>query len=150
MFSDGATVMRWLVEPCSTAFYSCIADVERVHGHEGRTTVRVLDWAEPGKERGKRGVVSLKQLHHILLHPFPLEATMLTVTLYLCNGNVLALEMTRSQKDRVSRTLNQTSLPTTPFTVSVEGADLEIPWRAIRYLASRPLIEEAASSEAAD
>lgn len=76
---------------------------------------------------------------------------MLTVTLYLCNGNILALEMTRSQKDRVSRTLNQASLPVTPFVVQVDGADLEIPWRSIRYLASRPLAaSEAPSSEAAD
>lgn len=43
VFSDRRVVMRWLVAPCSTAFYDCIADVERLHGHQGRTVVRVVD-----------------------------------------------------------------------------------------------------------
>lgn len=75
---------------------------------------------------------------------------MLTVTLYLCNGNLLALEMTRSQKDRLSRTLNQATLPTTPLSVNIDGADLEIPWRAIRYIASRPRASAPPAAEAAD
>ncbi|EYB68851.1 hypothetical protein DEIPH_ctg017orf0229 [Deinococcus phoenicis] len=47
VFSDGTAAMRWLVEPCSTALYSSIGDVERIHGHEGRTVVQVLDQVLP-------------------------------------------------------------------------------------------------------
>ena len=43
IFSDGAAVMRWLTRPCSTAFYACLDDITRIHGHEGRSKVRLLD-----------------------------------------------------------------------------------------------------------
>lgn len=48
VFSDGTTVMRWLVAPCSTAIYSSVDDVIRLHGHEGRTVLRVIDQPVPG------------------------------------------------------------------------------------------------------
>lgn len=47
VFSDGTVVMRWLVAPCSTAFYASAADLIQIHGHEGRTRVVVLDQPMP-------------------------------------------------------------------------------------------------------
>ncbi|GAA5514784.1 hypothetical protein Dcar01_03545 [Deinococcus carri] len=42
-FSDGTVVIRWLVEPCGTTLRDCMADVERIEGHQGRTVPRFLD-----------------------------------------------------------------------------------------------------------
>jgi len=39
VFTDGATVLRWLSNTPSTVVYSCLADVIKVHGHDGRTVV---------------------------------------------------------------------------------------------------------------
>lgn len=61
---------------------------------------------------------------------------MLTVNLHLYNGDVVTLELTRSQKDRLNRTLNQASLSTTPLEVTVDGRDLMIPWRSVAYLST--------------
>ncbi len=47
VFTDGAVALRWLVAPCSTAFYAHIEDVRTIHGHEGRTQVVMLDQAVP-------------------------------------------------------------------------------------------------------
>ncbi|WP_034386199.1 hypothetical protein [Deinococcus sp. YIM 77859] len=63
---------------------------------------------------------------------------MLTVNLHLCNGDVVTLDMTPTQRDRLSRTLNQAALPTTPFEIAVNGCNLAIPWRSISYLSTRP------------
>jgi len=38
-FSDGTVAMRWLRHPYSVAFYASIDDVERIHGHGGRTRI---------------------------------------------------------------------------------------------------------------
>ncbi len=46
IFTDGRIAMRWLVWPYSSALYDCLSDLEFVHGHEGRTTVRILDAAD--------------------------------------------------------------------------------------------------------
>lgn len=48
-FDDGTTVLRWLTQYRSTAVYFNAADMERIHGHDGRT--RVV-WSE--KETGPR------------------------------------------------------------------------------------------------
>lgn len=61
---------------------------------------------------------------------------MLTVNLHLCNGDVIAAPMTSSQRDRVSRTLNQAALPVLPLEVVAGGATLLIPWRSIAYLST--------------
>ncbi|GMA15593.1 hypothetical protein E5F05_20625 [Deinococcus metallilatus] len=78
---------------------------------------------------------------------------MLTVNLHLCNGDLVTLQVTPSQRDRLSRTLNQTVLPNTPFEVHVDGRTLMIPWRSIGYLSilteARPS-PELQSTEAAD
>jgi hypothetical protein len=42
-FSDGRVVMCWTKPPCSLGIYDGIAEVERIHGHEGRTRVIWLD-----------------------------------------------------------------------------------------------------------
>lgn len=68
---------------------------------------------------------------------------MLTVNLHLCNGDVVALRMTRSQQDRLSRTLNQANLPATPFEVKGEGGHFLIPWRSIAYISTQPQAEVA-------
>jgi hypothetical protein len=41
VFSDGTTVLRWLVaiHP-STNIYDDISDLERIHGHDGATELR--------------------------------------------------------------------------------------------------------------
>ena len=38
-FSDGTVAMRWMVDLRSTAIYDSIEDVEKIHGHGGRTKV---------------------------------------------------------------------------------------------------------------
>lgn len=38
-FTDGTCVMRWLTGTPSTAVYSSIQDVEKIHGHEGATVI---------------------------------------------------------------------------------------------------------------
>ncbi|AHX26503.1 DUF2442 domain-containing protein [Deinococcus deserti] len=76
---------------------------------------------------------------------------MLSVKLHLAGGDVIALNMTLSQKNRISRTMNQNQLPTTPFTTQVNGLDIEIPWRSIAYLSSGPQVQLAQmQQEAAD
>lgn len=42
VFPSGRAVMEWLGPPSSTCIYSSIGDVERIHGHEGRTKVELL------------------------------------------------------------------------------------------------------------
>ena len=76
---------------------------------------------------------------------------MLSVKLHLNNGDVIPLELSRSQKERISRTLNRATLPDSPLTIHVGGLDLDIPWRAIGYLSSSPAMRaEAVSAQAAD
>ena len=41
IFSDGKCAMRWLTETASTAFYDSLKDVELIHGHGGKTKVRI-------------------------------------------------------------------------------------------------------------
>lgn len=48
-FSDGTTVLRWLTRTGSVAVYLNAVDMEKVHGHDGRT--RVV-WQNPnGSDR---------------------------------------------------------------------------------------------------
>lgn len=42
VFSDGTVAMRWMTEYRSTVIYDCIEDVERIHGHGGKTKVVFL------------------------------------------------------------------------------------------------------------
>lgn len=42
-FSDGTAAMRWRTGTASIAVYDSIADIETIHGHEGRTRVVWLD-----------------------------------------------------------------------------------------------------------
>ena len=39
VFSDGTCAMRWLSEHTSTAIYRDLADLEAIHGHNGRTRI---------------------------------------------------------------------------------------------------------------
>ena len=41
VFPDGVAVLRWRTAGGSTAVYNSVEDVERIHGHDGRT---VLAW----------------------------------------------------------------------------------------------------------
>jgi len=41
VFPDGVAVLRWRTAGGSTAVYGSVEDVERIHGHDGRT---VLVW----------------------------------------------------------------------------------------------------------
>ncbi|MFB9994090.1 hypothetical protein ACFFLM_19205 [Deinococcus oregonensis] len=49
IFSDGSAVLRWNVAPCSMGFYHSIDDLIFLHGHEGRTTVQVIDQPIPAE-----------------------------------------------------------------------------------------------------
>ena len=42
VFDDGTVTQRWLTANRSTALYASIADVIKIHGHEGRTRVVLL------------------------------------------------------------------------------------------------------------
>lgn len=44
VFSDGTVAMRWMTKHRSTAFYSCVADLEVIHLHHGATVIR---WQDP-------------------------------------------------------------------------------------------------------
>lgn len=42
-FSDGRCCLRWMTNPVrSTVLYDKIEDVEAIHGHNGRTYLRLL------------------------------------------------------------------------------------------------------------
>lgn len=42
-FSDGTAVLRWTTAHRSTAVYASMAELEAIHGHEGRTVVAWVD-----------------------------------------------------------------------------------------------------------
>ena len=42
-FHDMVCVMRWNTDIASTAVYAHPRDIERIHGHEGRTTIEWID-----------------------------------------------------------------------------------------------------------
>lgn len=39
VFNDGVVAMRWLTDFRSTGIYSSIEDVQRIHGHGGKTRI---------------------------------------------------------------------------------------------------------------
>jgi hypothetical protein len=41
VFPDGVAVLRWKTAGGSTAVYDSVEDVERIHGHDGKTR---LEW----------------------------------------------------------------------------------------------------------
>lgn len=43
IFDDGSCVVRWLTDVRSTCVYSSIADVEKIHGHKGKTLIDIVD-----------------------------------------------------------------------------------------------------------
>lgn len=45
-FPDGVAVMRWCVpgKPSGTTVYDSIADLEQIHGHDGKTCVVWIDY----------------------------------------------------------------------------------------------------------
>ncbi|GGK43587.1 hypothetical protein GCM10008955_41680 [Deinococcus malanensis] len=75
---------------------------------------------------------------------------MLTVHLHLTNGDTILLEMSLSEKNRFSRTLNQATLPSLPFVAVVNGMTVEIPWRSVGYVSSCPRMQSTIVQEAAD
>lgn len=42
-FDDGSVAMSWLTDTSSIGIYRSVADVETIHGHEGRTTIKWID-----------------------------------------------------------------------------------------------------------
>jgi len=46
VFSNGKVALEWLSAHSSTAFYDCLADVEFIHGHNGKTKIVFDDPAE--------------------------------------------------------------------------------------------------------
>ena len=43
VFDDGTCSMRWTTSTNSTCLYNSLADLERIHGHDGKTRVVMLD-----------------------------------------------------------------------------------------------------------
>ena len=43
LFPDGTSVLRWCSEHRSTAVYSCLRDLIKIHGHNGATRLRFDD-----------------------------------------------------------------------------------------------------------
>lgn len=43
IFEDNTVAMRWLTATKSTAFYDCIEDVKKIHGHDGATEILFLN-----------------------------------------------------------------------------------------------------------
>ena len=54
IFSNGRVALEWLSNHASTALYDSLADVEYIHGHEGRTKIVFEDEAEAKKEELKK------------------------------------------------------------------------------------------------
>ena len=50
VFSDGRVAIEWLSSCPSTNIYNSLEDVDRIHGHEGRTQIVFDDPDEPKKE----------------------------------------------------------------------------------------------------
>lgn len=50
VFSDGRVAIEWLSTCPSTNIYNSLEDVDRIHGHEGRTQIVFDDPDEPKKE----------------------------------------------------------------------------------------------------
>lgn len=51
-FSDGICVLRWLTATPSTGMYASLEDLERIHGHDGRTRIVIEgefmpEWSPP-------------------------------------------------------------------------------------------------------
>jgi hypothetical protein len=42
-FADGVSVIRWSTKHRSTAIYNSIMEIEKIHGHDGKTVVVWLD-----------------------------------------------------------------------------------------------------------
>lgn len=51
IFSNGKVALEWLSNHASTALYDSIADVEYIHGHEGRTKIVFDDPDSTTKEK---------------------------------------------------------------------------------------------------
>lgn len=43
MWPDGSASLWWNTQTTSQGFYASINDVERIHGHDGKTEIRWLD-----------------------------------------------------------------------------------------------------------
>jgi hypothetical protein len=43
LFSNGKAIISWTVKYMSVAVYDSIAELEAIHGHEGRTTIEWVD-----------------------------------------------------------------------------------------------------------
>ena len=56
ILASGACVLEWLTFHSSIAIYKNIEDVEKIHGHEGRTRVIVGDPpnSRPKKKKGNK------------------------------------------------------------------------------------------------
>lgn len=47
IFSDGVCAMRWKTDKSSTAIYANIQELEAIHGHGGKTKVRLIGGVIP-------------------------------------------------------------------------------------------------------
>ena len=43
VFGDGTCALRWTAEYKSTAVYDSLSDLIMIHGHDGKTVVRLID-----------------------------------------------------------------------------------------------------------
>lgn len=54
IFSNGKVALEWLSKHSSTGLYDSLADVEHIHGHEGRTKIVFEDSDTEKKEELKK------------------------------------------------------------------------------------------------
>lgn len=50
-FTDGRVVLRWLSDVASTVTYDALADVDKIHGHGGKTSIVFVDPTEPTRRQ---------------------------------------------------------------------------------------------------
>jgi hypothetical protein len=54
IFSNGRVALEWLTAHASTALYDSLADVEYIHGHQGKTKIVFDDPVDAKKEELKK------------------------------------------------------------------------------------------------
>lgn len=56
VFDDDTVALRWLTKTASTALYNSLADLEAIHGHQGKTKIEYLPMADLAAVWDPKGV----------------------------------------------------------------------------------------------
>jgi len=71
-FRDGRAAYRWLTAPGTTQIADSIHDIEHIHGHGGKTTVRWLD--DPHPDGREKTITEVYEDRNLLATAFSLVA----------------------------------------------------------------------------